>query len=108
MKWKGDHKAKKDSMACKVEEEEALHKGKEPAWLDGEEAVNNKAVHLFDNNASPTCKAEEEEKEPIPAATLAAKPAPAKWIEFCTIRVMSMSSPSAHGSVCSMEIMIPI
>ena len=108
VKWEGDHKAKEESMARKAEEEEASHKGKEPACADGEEDISNKAVRLFDDDASPTCEAEEEEKELTPAAKPAAKPVPTKWIEFHAMRVTPASSPSVHRSTHSMEVMIPV
>ena len=108
MKWEGDCKAKEESVVCKVEEEEALHKDKEPAYSDGGEGTNNGAACLFDNDASPTRKAEEEEQELTPVAKLMAKPASMKRIEFCMMRAMPASSPSAHRSVHSMEVVIPI
>ena len=76
--------------------------------MDGEEEVNNEAARLFDDDVSPTREAEEEEKDPTPAAKPTAKPAPSKRIEFHAMRVTPASSPSAHGSTCSMEVVIPI
>ena len=108
MKWEGDCKAKEESTACKAEEEEASCKGKELAHSDGGEGVNNKAVRLFNNDASPTHEAEEEEKEPTPTAKPTAKPAPTKRIKFHVMRATPASSPSAHGSMRSMEVVIPI
>ena len=108
MKWEGDCKAKEESVVCKAEEEKALCKGKEPAHSDGGEHAHNKAVHLFDDDTSPTCEAEEEEREPTPAVKPTAKPVPAKRLEFHVMRVMPASSPSVHGSTHSMEVMIPI
>ena len=99
---------KEESAVRKAEEEEALRKGKDPVRADGEEEVNNKAVHLFNNDASPAREVEEEEKEPTPAAKLMAKPAPMKQIEFRAMRATLASSPSAHGSTQSMEVVIPI
>ena len=100
VKWEDDHKAKEASVECKAEEEEASHKGKEPAHSDcGEEDVSNEAAHLFNDNTSLACEAEEEEKEPTPAAKLMAKPAPTKWIEFHAMRAMPASSPSVHRSM---------
>ena len=107
MKWEGDCKAKEESAVCKAEEE-ASHKGKEPAHSDGGEGANNDAARLFDDDMSPTCEAEEEEKEPTPAVKLTAKPVPAKQIEFQAMRATPASSPSAHGSMQSMEVVIPI
>ena len=108
VKWEGDRKAKEESAACKAEEEEASCKGKEPARSDGGEGAKNKAAHLFDDDASPTREAEEEEKEPMPVAKLTAKPAPAKQIKFRVMRAMPASFPSAHRSTCSMEVVIPV
>ena len=108
VKWEGDRKAKEESVARKTEEEEALRKGKEPAHSDGGEGANNEAARLFDNDVSPTCEAEEEEKEPTPAAKPMAKPVPAKRIEFHVMRATLASSPSAHGSMRSMEVVIPV
>ena len=108
VKWEGDCKAKEESAARKAEEEEALRKGKEPACADGEEDVSNEAVHLFDDDVSPTREAEEKEKEPMLAAKPMAKPAPAKRIEFCAMRATLASSPSVHRSMQSMEVVIPI
>ena len=108
MKWEGDHKVKEESTAHKAEEKEALCKGKELVCVDGEEDISNEAVCLFNDDTSPTCKVEEEEKEPTPVVKPTAKPAPAKWIEFCAIRAMPALSPSAHRSICSMEVVIPI
>ena len=108
VKWEGDHKVKEESAAHKAEEEEALHKGKELACADGEEDVSNEAVHLFNNDASPTCKAEEEEKEPMPTAKLTVKPVPTKQIEFHAMGATPALSPSAHGSTCSMEVVIRV
>ena len=114
VKWEGDCKAKEESATHKAEEEEAsckeeaLHKGKEPAHLDGGEGTNNEAVCPFDDDMSPTCEAEEEEKEPAPMAKLMAKPVPTKQIEFCVMRAMPASSPSVHRSVHSMEVVIPV
>ena len=108
VKWEGDRKAKEESAARKAEEEEASRKGKEPARADGEGDVSNEAACLFDDDTSPTREAEEEEKEPTPAAKPMAKPAPAKRIEFRAMRTTPASSPSAHGSMCSMEVVIPV
>ena len=108
MKWEGDHKVKEESAVHKAEEKEASCKGKELVCVDGEEDISNEAVCLFDNDASPTCKVEEEEKEPTPVVKPTAKPAPAKRIEFRTMRAMLALSPSAHRSTCSMEVVIPI
>ena len=108
VKWEGDRKVKEEFAACKAEEEVTSCKGKEPARLDGGEGANNEAVCLFDNDASPTCEAEEEEKEPMPVAKPTAKPVPAKWIEFRAMRAMPASSPSAHRSTRSMEVVIPV
>ena len=105
MKWEGDRKAKEESAACKAEEEEASCKGKEPARSDG---GDNEAARLFDDDASPTREAEEEEKEPTPAAKPTAKPGPVKRIEFRAMRATPASSPSAHGSTRSMEVVIPV
>lgn len=92
VRWEGECKAKEEYAAC----------------LDGGEGINNEATRLFDNDASPTCKAEEEVREPTPMVKLMAKPAPVKWLEFHTMRAMPASSPSAHRSVRSMEVMIPV
>ena len=108
VKWEGDCKAKEESAACKAEEEEASCKGKEPAHADGEGDVSNEAACLFNDDTSPTHEAEEEEKEPTPTAKPTAKPAPAKRIEFCAMRATLASSPSVHGSMCSMEVVIPV
>ena len=108
MKWEGDHKVKEESVVHKAEEKEASRKGKELACVDCEEDISNEAVCLFNDDTSPTCKVEEEEKEPMPVAKLTAKPAPAKWIEFRAMRAMPALSPSAHRSTCSMEVVIPI
>ena len=94
-------------MAHKVEEEEeALHKGKEPACSGGEEEVNNEAAHLFNDNTSLVHEVEEEMRPLTPAAKPTVKPVPVKWIEFCVMRVMPASFPSAHRSTCSMEVVI--
>ena len=108
VKWEGDRKVKEESAARKAKEEEASRKGKELAHSDGGEGAKNEAVRLFDNDASPTREAEEEEKEPTPAAKPTAKPVPAKQIEFQAMRAMPASSPSAHGSTRSMEVVIPV
>ena len=109
VRWKGKCKAKEESVVCKVEEEEeALHKDKEPACSGGEKEVNNKAAHLFNDNASPACEVEEEMRPLIPAAKPTVKPVPMKQIEFHMMRAMLASSPSAHGSTCSMKIIIPV
>ena len=76
--------------------------------MDGGEGAKNEAARLFDDDASPTHEAEEEEKEPTPVAKPTAKPAPAKWIEFRAMRATPPSSPSAHGSTRSMEVVIPV
>ena len=109
VKWKDDRKAKEASMARKAEEEEALHKGKEPVHSDcGEEDVSNEAAHLFDDDTSLAHEAEEEEKELMPAAKLMAKPAPTKQIKFHAMRAMPASSPSVRRSMRSMEVVIPV
>ena len=108
VKWEGDRKVKEESAGRKAEEKEASRKGKEPAHSGGEEEDNNEAVCLFDDDMSLAREVEEEEKEPMPAAKLMAKPAPVKWIEFRTMRATPASFPSVHGSVCSMEVVIPI
>ena len=108
MKWEGDHKVKEESVACKAEEEVVSCKGKEPARVDGEEDISNEAAHLFDDDVSPTCEAEEEEKEPTPTVKPTAKPAPVKRIKFHTMRATPALSPSVHRSTHSMEVVIPI
>ena len=108
VKWEGDHKVREESMVCKVEEEEALCKGKEPVHSNGEEEVNNEAACLFDDDVSPVCEEEEEVREPTLVVKLAAKPAPAKQIEFHVMRVTSTTFLSTYRSMCSMEVIIPV
>ena len=78
MKWKDNHKAKEESAVCKAEKEEASCKGKELACSGSEEDMNNEAACLFDDDVSPTCEAEEEEKKLMFVVKLAAKPVPTK------------------------------
>ena len=108
VKWEGDRKVKEESAARKAEEEIVLCKGKELAHVDGEGDISNEAARLFNDDASPTREAEEEEKEPTPAAKPTAKLAPAKRIEFHAMRATPASSPSAHRSTHSMEVVIPV
>ena len=107
VRWEGKRKAKEEYMAHKAEEE-ASCKGKELVRSGGEEDISNGAVHLFDDDTSPTCEAEEEEKELTPTAKLTAKPVPTKQIEFHAMRATPASSPSAHRSMHSMEVVIPM
>ena len=112
-KWKAECKVCEDDAAQKVQEEvaaceaeEAVHEAEEAAQAEDEEGV--KVVNLPKDEAAPACKEEEESRELTPTTKPAAKPAAPKRLEFQAMRAQSTASPSAHSSVRSMEVVIPV
>ena len=110
---KAERKVHEDDAAQKVQEEvaareaeEAAHEAEEAARAEDEEGV--KVVDLPKDEAAPAHKEEEESREPTPATKPVAKPAVPKRLEFQVMRAQSMASPSAHGLVRSMEVVIPV
>ena len=74
-------------------------------------AEDEERVEVVDppkEEAAPAREEEEESREPTPATKPAAKPAVPKRLEFQAMRAQSTASPSAHGSVRSMEVVIPV
>ena len=74
-------------------------------------AEDEERVEVVDppkEEAAPAHEEEEESRELMPAMKPAVKPAAPKRLEFRAMRAQSMASPSAHSSVCSMEVVIPI
>ena len=105
-KWEAERKVRKDNVVQKAQEEAAACKAEEAAQAEDEEGV--KVVNLPKDEAAPACEEEEESREPTPVTKPAAKPAVPKRLEFRAMRVQSTASPSAHGSVRSMEVVIPV
>ena len=106
-KWEAECKVREDDAAWKVQEEAAAREAEEAVWAEDEERV--KVVDLPKEEAAPAHEEEEEEsREPTPATKLVAKPAAPKRLKFWVMRAQSMASPSAHSSVRSMEVVIPV
>ena len=112
-KWEAECKVCEDDAAQKAQEEAAAHKAEEVA-REAEEAARAedeegvKVVNPPKDEAAPAREEEEESREPTPATKLAAKPAVPKRLEFRVMRAQLTASPSAHGSVRSMEVVIPV
>ena len=105
-KWEAERKVREDDAARKAQEEAAAREAEEAARAEDEERV--KVVDPPKEEAAPAREEEEESREPTPATKPAAKPAVPKRLEFRAMRAQSMASPSAHGSVRSMEVVIPV
>ena len=112
-KWEAERKVCEDNAAQKTQEEaaareaeEAAREAEEAAWAEDEEGV--KVVNPPKDKAAPAREEEEESRELTPATKPAVKPAVPKRLEFRAMRAQSMASPSAHGSVRSMEVVIPV
>ena len=112
-KWEAERKVHEDNVAQKAQEEvaarkaeEAVREAEEVAWAEDEEGV--KVIDLPKDEAAPVHEEEEESREPMPAMKPAVKPAAPKRLEFWAMRAQSTASPSAHGLVCSMEVVIPV
>ena len=107
-KWEAEHKVHEDNVVWKVQEEAATHEAEEAAWVEDEERVE--VVDPPKEEAVPAHEEEEEEESrgPMPAMKPVAKPAAPKGLEFQVMRAQLTASPSVHGSVCSMEVVIPI
>ena len=105
-KWEAERKVREDDAARKAKEEAAAREAEEAAWAEDEEGVE--VVDLPKEEAAPAREEEEESREPTPAMKPAAKPAVPKRLEFRAMRAQSTASPSAHGSVRSMEVVIPV
>ena len=105
-KWEAERKVHKDNVAQKAQEEAAAHEAEEAVWAEDEERV--KVVDPPKDEAVPAHEEEEESREPTPATKLVVKPAVPKRLEFRVMRAQLTASPSAHGSVRSMEVVIPI
>ena len=82
------------------------HKAEEAAQAEDEERVE--VVDLPKEEAAPAREEEEESREPMPMMKPAAKLAAPKRLEFRVMRATSTASPSVHGSVHSMEVVIPV
>ena len=105
-KWEAERKVHEDDAAQKAQEEVAAREAEEVAQVEDEEGV--KVVDPPKDEAAPAREEEEESREPTPATKLAAKPAVPKRLEFQVMRAQLTASPSAHGSVRSMEVVIPV
>ena len=99
-------KVQEEAAAQKAQEEAAAREAEEAAWAEDEERVE--VIDPPKEEAAPAHEEEEESREPTPAMKPAAKPAAPKRLEFRAMRATLTASPSAHGSVCSMEVVIPI
>ena len=105
-KWEAERNVRENDAARKAQEEAAAREAEEAARAEDEERV--KVVDPPKAEAAPAREEEEESREPTPATKLAAKPAVPKRLEFRAMRAQSTASPSAHGSVRSMEVVIPV
>ena len=105
-KWETEHKVRKDDAVRKAQEKAAARKAEEVAWAKDEERVE--VVDPPKEEAAPAREEEEESREPMPATKPAVKPAAPKRLEFRAMRATLMASPSVHGSVHSMEVVIPV
>ena len=105
-KWEAERKVREDDAAQKAQEEAAAREAEEVAQVEDEEGV--KVIDPPKDKAAPAREEEEESREPMPATKPAAKPAVPKRLEFWVMRAQSTASPSAHGLVRSMEVVIPI
>ena len=105
-KWEAERKVRKDDAVQKVQEEAAACEVEEVPQAEDEERVE--VVNPPKEEAVPVHEEEEESREPTPTTKPAAKPAAPKRLEFQAMRATSMASPSVHGSVCSMEVVIPV
>ena len=101
-KWEAKRKVREDDAAQKAKEEAAAREAEEAAWAEDEEGVE--VVDPPKEEAAPAREEEEESREPTPAMKLAVP----KRLEFRAMRAQSTASPSAHGSVRSMEVVIPV
>ena len=112
-KWEAKHKVHEDDVARKAQEEAAAHEAEE-AVCEVEEAAqaeDEEGVKVVDppkDKAAPACEEEEESRELMPMTKLVVKPAAPKRLEFWALRAMSMASPSVHGSVHTMEVVISV
>ena len=84
-------------MACKA---------KEAVQAEDEERV--KVVDPPKEEAVPARKEEEESRELMPMTKPVVKPAAPKRLKFWAMRAQLTASPSVHGSMHSMEVVIPI
>ena len=98
-KWEAERKVREDDVVRKAQEEAA-------ARAEDEERVE--VIDPPKEEAAPARKEEEESREPTPTTKPAAKPAVPKRLEFRAMRAQSTASPSAHSSVRSMEVVIPV
>ena len=105
-KWEAERKVREDDAARKAQEEAAVRKAEEAARAEDEERVE--VIDPPKEEAVPAREEEEESREPTPATKLVVKPAAPKRLEFRAMRAQSTASPSAHSSVHSMEVVIPV
>ena len=105
-KWEAKRKVHKDNVAWKAQEEAAAREAEEVVWAEDEERV--KVIDPPKGEAVPVHEEEEESRELTPAMKPVVKPAAPKRLEFQAMRAQSTASPSAHSSVHSMEVVIPI
>ena len=105
-KWEAERNVCENDTARKAQEEAAAREAEEAVRAEDEERVE--VVDPPKAEAAPAREEEEESREPTPATKPAAKPAVPKRLEFRVMRAQSTASPSAHGSVRSMEVVIPV
>ena len=105
-KWEAERNVRENDAARKAQEEAAAREAEEAARAEDEERVE--VVDPPKAEAAPAREEEEESREPMPATKPAAKPAVPKRLEFRAMRAQSTASPSVHGSVRSMEVVIPV
>ena len=101
-KWEAERKVCEDDVARKAQEEAVAREAEEAVQAEDEDRVE--VVDPPKEEAAPAREEEEESREPMPAM----KPAAPKRLEFWAMRAQLTASPSAHGSVRSMEVVIPV